>query len=530
MNTTYLAITIGPIYKTFAEAKRTRAVWAASYFFSWFMRNILDRANQQKLTVFLPYSNEILKGSHGSGFYADRLYFIKDENTTKENLQKVINDVIAEVAEKTSNSITDTFLNSYLNLHLIETEITEEQLRNNKDAYPLQILNQVLDNKELHQNYTFNFEANPLQQYFEKKTNDSFLAKDAFGENTDRHFYSISEIATESLNRIDSKNYKESLNTDFKLNKKTKKQEKANDDTDFLDILSEKGFREILKPHHKYFAVIYADGDNIGELLKEINKHTLDIKEFSKTLFEFGKKAEEVIYNCGGNGIYLGGEDVLAFAPAACLSLDKTKTHTLFYLIQQLDIAFEETVAKYAKDNTTDKIKLTVPTVSYGVMLSYYKNPLKEAMTDAHMLLDEKAKSNNKNAIAFRFQKHSGQYMECTINKHNTTSTNAIYSLIEKYCNNLNKRSTDILSSIIQHFRDEVFVQLYITATVNNNLEHFFSNFFNEKIHINNVFLDDVKLFSHTVISDYPESKEDCKNIIYTVLRYIHFINSNKEQ
>ena len=512
---TYLAVTIGPIYKTFAEAKRTRAVWAASYFFSWFMRNVLEKANEQKLNIFLPYSDKIYKGKYGSGFYADRLYFIKDENTTKEKLQEIIKCVIKEVQKETNNTVSESFLTSYLNMHLIEKEIKEEELQVDTDTHPLKILNQLLDNKELQQNYTFNFDTNPLQKYFVNKSKESYIAKDAFGENKDRKFRSIAEISTTTLQRKNESEYIRALNIEFK-----------NEDIDLIDELKKAPFQ--LKPHHKYFAVVYADGDNIGELLKEINQHDLNIKEFSKSLFAFGKKAEEIISDYGGNGIYLGGEDVLTFAPAACLSIDKTKTHTLFYLIRQLDIAFDETVAKYAKENSTDKINLTIPTMSYGVMLSYYKNPLKEAMTDAHKLLDEKAKSNCKNAIAFRFQKHSGQYMECLINKHNTASSNAVYSLIEKYCNDLNTKSTEILSSIIQHFRDEVFVQLYITATVNDNLEHFFSNYFNEKIHSDNKFLEDVKLFSKIIIKDYPKT-EDSKAVLYTVLRYIHFINSDKE-
>jgi CRISPR-associated protein Cmr2 len=53
-NTTYTAITIGPILKTFFEAKRTRAVWAASYFYSWISRRILEDSVNQEMQVFLP--------------------------------------------------------------------------------------------------------------------------------------------------------------------------------------------------------------------------------------------------------------------------------------------------------------------------------------------------------------------------------------------------------------------------------------------------------------------------------------------
>lgn len=54
MPATYTALTIGPIYKTFSDAKRTRSVWAASYFFSWFIRRILEEALNKNMQVFLP--------------------------------------------------------------------------------------------------------------------------------------------------------------------------------------------------------------------------------------------------------------------------------------------------------------------------------------------------------------------------------------------------------------------------------------------------------------------------------------------
>jgi CRISPR-associated protein Cmr2 len=515
-NKTYIAITIGPMDKTFAEAKRTRAVWAASYFFSWFMRCVLEKANEEKLNIFLPYSEKIYKSTYGSGLYADRLYFLKDEATTVETIKTIIGKVGEDVITKINTTLTEDFLWNYLNLHIIEKEITEVELEN---RYPLQILNSHLDNKELHLNYNFNFDSNPLQEYFKEKVKDSFLAQDAFNSNQ-RQFKSITEIATTSLYRTgDKEKYKKAVQKDF------------NEDISLIDELINEKFE--VNPHHKYFAVIYADGDNIGKMLQEINEKDLEIKDFSETLFEFGRKAEEIIYNYGGNGIYLGGEDVLCFAPAACMNIEKTTTATLFQLIKDLDIAFEETTLKYAKDK-----KLTEPSMSYGVMLSYYKNPLKEAMTTAHHLLDDKAKKVAcKNSIAFRFQKHSGQYMECVIQKSKNCSTKAIYKIVELYCKSIENKNggkdkkTEILSSIIQRFNDDVFVTLYLTATKNKNLDHFFSNYFNEDIHQQTEkakFLTDVKEMSEKIIADYP-LQEDCKNIIYTVLRYIHFINSEKE-
>jgi len=523
--TTYLAITIGPIYKTLAEAKRTRAVWAASYFFSWFVRRILEEAMDTEMQVFLPDISQItkdesdkhqgLKGKNGAGLYADRLYFIKDKNTTKEKLNTIIDKLFDEIVTKRNSSISKEFIGNYMNVHIIEKTISDDDLKDDKS--PLEILNQILDNKELHQNYNSDFEINPLQQLFSRNTNaDNFLSEDAFGQQSDRIFKSVSEIATESFNRQeDTKSkYAKLVNESLK-----------DDKIELLDSLIKENFP--LMPHHKYFAVIYADGDNIGRLLKDINKNNLEIKQFSKSLIDFGLKAEETIADYGGSAIYLGGEDILAFVPIVCIDKKNTATQqTLFKLIEKLDKDFEDTVQKFADDN-----KLSVPTLSFGVMAAYYKHPLKEVMNTAHHLLEAKAKESNKNKIAFMFQKHSGQQFECILEKQKE-STRQIYALIEKYCNTPNDRTDELLSSIIQKFRDNVFTELFIESIKAETLEDFFKNTFNEKTHTSSgkaTFLGEVKTISEKIYNDYNCDKQLAIKNIFAVLRFIHFVNSKKD-
>lgn len=529
-----LAITIGPIYKTFEEAKRTRAVWASSYFFSWFIRRILEEAMKKKMNVFLPdtsvmtnsggnYEGE--KGKYGSGLYADRLYFVKDDKNTKDTLLNIVEDLKKEVEELSKNAIKGSFLDDYLIIHIIEKTISDEEL---KDDYPLAILNRLLDNKELQKNYNFDYENNQLQNYFSNNATakDSFLAADAFGNSNDRKFKSISEIATTSLLRTNREKYLAALNKDLK----------SKEDTNFIDEVKEQGIE--LCPRHKYYAVIYADGDNIGSILKEINEKNIDIKTFSKTLFDFGKKTEEAIYKYGGNGIYLGGEDILCFVPITCVDEnDKSYQKTIFELIKNIDIAFEDTVIKYADDKS-----LTTPSMSYGVMISYYKHPLKEAMHNAFDLLElvKAGKFDNgtkkypdKNSIAIRFKKHSGQYVDAVIEKKNVASTKEIYKLIESYCSKpktKQDKTDEILSSIIQRFRDDVYVKLYFESINNKNLDAFFENFFNEDIHKQTdkaKFLTEVKTLSGKIYKEYNDA-EKTKNILFLVLRFIQFVNSTK--
>lgn len=513
--TTYIGLTIGPIYKTFSEANRTRAVWASSYFFSWFMRNVLEKAKDQNLNIFLPYAEDFFKGTYGAGLYADRIYFIKDEHTTIEKINNIIQLTFNEIESLSGKTIDINFLSNYLNLHVVEKTISDDELIDN---FPLAILNNILDNKELHQNYNFDFESNPLQTYFSNNINadNSFIAKDAFNDNK-RKFKSITEIATQSFNRISAYNKT--------YNKTILKDLKSKEDTNLIDEFINAELP--ILPHHKYFAVIYADGDDIGKLIKAIDKQNKDIKQFSKTLFEFGLKAETTIANYGGSGIYLGGEDILIFAPIACIDKEnETVQNTVFNLIELLDNDFKNTVQQYCTANN-----LAHPTLSYGVKISYYKYPLKEAMNEAHKLLDDKAKAKTKNTIAINFQKHSGQLFEAIIQKNKKTSLHYIYSIVNTYCiqpKNIDK-TNEILSSIIQKFRDNNFKKLFVASIENNTLDAFFKNNFNEGIHQSSTFLDDVKELAQQVFTDDADDEMlACENI-YLILRFIHFINSTKE-
>jgi CRISPR-associated protein Cmr2 len=523
-NNKYLALTIGPIYETFAQVKRTRAVWAASYFFSWFLKQVV-RKTHKDFKILLPALNEegiIFHSRFGSGLYADRIYF-EPSAKTKADLEKIVDDVISKIAEdidKSNTIIIEEYMKQYLNLHIIELEISEKE-----DV--LKTLNDLLDLKELTQNYAFKNEGNFLITFLENrdKLKESILSKDAFGDKFNvRHFRSIPEIATTTLERtVDNAKYIKALRKDFK-----------NEDTDLIDELKKQDFK--ILPFHKYYAVLYADGDNIGSLLKlmPVTEKTGLLQEFSTKIFEFGIAAERIFAEYGGNGIYLGGEDVLAFIPVACINEAKTATSTLFKLIHDLDICFKKFVGDFAEKNN-----FPVPTLSYGIMVSYIKHPLKEAMQKAHALMDEVAKKMPcKNSIGLHFQKHSGQYMECCIEKSKTCSWDYIKELVNEYTINLHEpkeseRNDELLSGVIHRLKDDMYFEVFALAARGKRLEPFFENFFDEKVHKGDdnprqAFLKKVRGLSERVFNDYPDNQQ-CRDILFTVLRFIHFVNSEKE-
>lgn len=536
-NQTYIATTIGPIYQTIYEAKRSRATWAASYFFSWFNKQLFEAVEKANFNILLP-SNYKPKSKQGAGFYADRMYIKKEGGCSVENVKALASKIIATVAtdikahistSKTEQEI-EIWLQQYINLHIIEVEA--------KGDFHLAELNQQLDQAELFQNMPFDYDWNPIQAYFSlniSSTSDenekTLLCNDAYeqieGQKDFRYFRSIGEISTTTLLRQNAPKYVELLYKDFKR--------KNTDDGEFVDALIEEQAINLL-PHHKYYAVLYADGDNIGNLLKELALQGDDkLQEFSKALFEFGEKTETAIFQYGGNGIYLGGEDILAFLPLACIDNNGKTTNTLFNLIKAIDYCFEETVQKIAKAQG-----LAAPTLSYGIMIAYYKYPLKEAMEKAHHLMEE-AKNDKvniyKNTIGLRLQKHSGQYMECFVDKSKMGSYNNIQKFIKKYTEHISYHTeeleNDLLSGFIHQFKNPLFEAVLIPAATNKRLIPFFDNFFNEDKHKKETgkgdFLEDAKNLIESIFHDYPDTKEATK-ILYTIMRIVHFINSKKEQ
>jgi CRISPR-associated protein Cmr2 len=518
----YIALTIGPIYTTIMQAKKTRAVWAGSYFFSWFMKEVLIASKEKGFSILLPYSKDISQTQNGTGKYADRIYFEKG-NKSKGDLQEIIDTIITNLAEDIdklcgadSVDAVTIFLKQYLNLHIIEASILNK-------AEVLASLNQLLDQRELIQYYPSIVERNYLQEYLGLEVSKgSLLAKDGFGEVKGFGFRSVTETATTSLNRWQPEAYKRVVKAGYK-----------NEDLEMIDeLVKTAAFKDLLRPHHKYMAVLYADGDNISNLLKAISTDSKALQEFSRRLLLFADKAEAVLNNYGGDSIFLGGEDLLAFLPMACITNDKKEQRNILSIINELDIAFKETIGDYA----VEKGIKHPPTLSYGISINYVKHPLKESMHIAHKLMEQCKQTDNfplKNAIGLRLQKHSGQYMECFIEKGNAASWKMIHELTAEYTKtSLSEKTEEVLSGVIHRFKDNLFFTAFAEAAKNKRLEAFFKNYFDEDVHSKEdkaKFLKQVRLLSTSLFEEYSNREDACRKILFTVFRIIHFINSKKD-
>jgi CRISPR-associated protein Cmr2 len=267
--------------------------------------------------------------------------------------------------------------------------------------------------------------------------------------------------------------------------------------------------KDKLKIHHKYIAIVQADGDSIGEIIKQIAKDgSKKIKEFSKALSSFSLLAAQEIANYKGVPVYTGGDDLLFFAPVA------NGTENIFSLIKKLDDIFDDQVKK--------KFNETKPqaSMSYGVSISYYKYPMHEALNTARDLLFNKAKQKPKNAIAFKVLKHSGQVFEAIMHK----------PLDNKFKKLLKEDKGLVINSLIYKFdKHKILLEESLKAKTNAKLENFFDNFYNEDIHNESrVFINNVKDLLQEV---YTNNKDFTKTInqVSAQLRFVKFLNATKD-
>ena len=141
----------------------------------------------------------------------------------------------------------------------------------------------------------------------------------------------------------------------------------------------------------------------MGDCLSSLDKDE-DITAFSKACLVYDKKAAEMIGAFRGMTIYAGGDDLLFLSP-----IEGKEGKSIFALCGEINRTFQAEVrAAFAG---REKILTNIPTISFGVVVRYYKYPLYEALAGARTLLAYVKGKTEKNAIAVQVEKHSGQRM-----------------------------------------------------------------------------------------------------------------------
>jgi len=496
----YIGVTIGPIYKTMKQAKKTRELWASSYMFSYILREI---AKEFERDFILPKKDESVKEI---GVFNDRFIFKAKEGDIEE-LEKKIDKVLKKFSKE--NNIDFEFLKEYLQIHYVEVEVNDLEKENIVEK-----VYKYLDSKELFFNTT---QKDDLKRFF-KNIHKSKMMEFAFGK--DKKFPTLLEIALGEYEK--------------KLSQEELKVIRGFEDEKNLDL--EELFKNKKIPnYHKYIAIVKADGDNMGAVNKLL-KTEEDYKNLSNDLFEFVKEANEKIKKFKGKVILGSGDDLLFIAPVAYE--DKNILDLVFELKELYTIkmkpwnkqirekekfinnkilslskrVYKDLITKnFMKKWKNSTFKQT--SLSVGISISYYKYPLFEAFELVNDLLFDKAKQI-KNCTAFSVIKHSGQ------NFYGIVPEN-----LEGKIKELIKKEFKFFSSIIYKLDTNKYMLDYLGKNKKDFLP-FFENNFNENF--------DEEMFSKladflTYIYEDKNTQEEIF-LLYSVLRFNHFIKDNDEK
>lgn len=398
MSKKYIGITIGPIVKTLMLTNTPAGLWGASYIFSYYIKKLISEIKTElKIpddAFVVPISDKevetIVRDCPWAGLLHDRIIFERNESAgldrVNQCIEKVKKDLAEEVLkacaegdserEKEKRDIAGYFAD-YLQVHAIEKEV---EVKEN----PMLVLSRYLDALELGQGYVPKENKNYILDFLEKR--DSLEQKRAENRN---------------------KNIKA-------FTKKIQEAEKCRE-WHFLqgeNIITIDDIAGVYKDNSNantqtknYFALVKADGDNLGKVLKSMGNDkekdiVEEIKRFSKKCFFYAAKAFQGVEEYGGKMIYAGGDDLLFIAPV------KNQNKTIFHLLRDLNSEFTKHFGDFSfKEEGQDK-KMGF---SAGVMICYYKYPLNEALKGVYHQLEKSKEVKTKNTISVHFEKHSGR-------------------------------------------------------------------------------------------------------------------------
>ena len=518
----YTALTIGPLYKTFSLAKKTREMWGASFIFSILMKKIIEQIindGNRKENIIIPYSFDYPE-LEAVGLYSDHLLYEGELPKIKAYIEKAISKLAEMMAKNSSENAINDFskvLTDYMQVYYFSSETIEEVQGNNY----IDKLNFILSSMELSNKVT-SAEIERKIGTFMKFLPSTKLFADHFVKFYDSRTKSLVEIATAELSKITEYDYtamvKEYIEKDIE-----------NSDTDFLNTLKQKTVEvnkgreenarlQSFNKYHKYIAVLYGDGDKMGKMIGEVVKNKTDLSDIhnvSDTLFKWAKEASGKIKDFGGMPVYAGGDDLLFFAPIVNGGVNIITV--LEEISKDFSGRFNELFSSCGG--------VTIPTLSFGVSITYYKYPLNEAISEAYNLI-QAMKKDGGNGINLRMLKHSGSDFEFMMQFDKMKDEKyEIFRSLMSY--DLNET---MLSSTAYHLKNNVML-LNGIGTDKTRMKNFFSNKMEgypkqvtEKT--KHYLLEVEKLVNLTCEMNDESSKNDhnSMNTVFDMLRLVKFL------
>ena len=256
-----------------------------------------------------------------------------------------------------------------------------------------------------------------------------------------------------------------------------------------------------------YYAVITVDGDKMGVKIKEeATQNPENIKNLSEKLYNFFTKNDDIytITNkqFGGELIYAGGDDILAFVPV------KNGDTTFLDYIHILDKRFKEFVG--------DDVSL-----SFGVNIAYYKYPLRNAIQSAFDLLHEaKSDKDIKNRISLKITKHSGQWFGSTLCLQDDR-----YALYKKLVDGILENTITLPHSLHHSLKryEEAILATY--KYQDSSIKAMFDTVFNDAKGSDK---DGMKIVQHYLDTIRPQTNNDF-DAIFSELSIIKFLRGDRQ-
>lgn len=135
-------------------------------------------------------------------------------------------------------------------------------------------------------------------------------------------------------------------------------------------------------PDYAYFAILIADGDNMGKLLSARESEEAH-HELSRRLDDFAERARDIVKEHSGMAVFAGGDDVLALLPVT----------TALACGQELSETFKHTVRG---------------TLSTGIAIVHYREPLSISLNHARAA-EKRAKAvDGKDAVCVALHTRGG--------------------------------------------------------------------------------------------------------------------------
>lgn len=441
----YIGITIGPIGELMSIMTKPAALWESSYLFSDLAKRLCKSFRDNGIvpedfaTPFIQDKSDSQTGrnnsdelfpKNGVGLFHDHIIFKNSANLSDK--------IIKGICQSTVNELSDTFevekpiLSQFVRIFVAKLEVSEDQ-------NPIVAFGKILDCLELSGNFVPASTGNELiNMLSNSNVND-----------TAKKF----EIDTNEWQLLRDGKFKD------------------------LESIALAGKKSGLKKDN-YYCILRADGDYMGTTLQ--NLETGQIRAFSYHCFQYSKAAADLVGKYGGVTIYAGGDDLFALLP--CEGNVDGEHGTVLTLIEKIRETFANEFEEYIKKAKSE----SKPALSFGVLISYIKFPLYEAVNRSAELLFAKAKgTEGKNTVALELQKHSGQSVcvllkgEDAVNKTDDLLQEVIGSRAE---NTAEDKDAVLLSAL---YKIALFRTLF-DGVKEEQVNHLFRNTFDSDFHLAN--------------------------------------------